>query len=101
MTFCMGRARTTLLVLVSLGACAATAVMAREAVTSPGGSARILESPKEVIDQTLQIVFRDYLDVNGKLLPVRPSLSLVSELRLETHPEATAVALAAPGLMRS
>ena len=61
--------RTGLLVLVSLGACAATAVMAREAVTSPGGSARILESPKEVIDQTWQIVFRDYLDVNGKYKP--------------------------------
>jgi len=63
--------RTGLIVLLSLGACAATAVMAREAVTSPGGSARILESPKEVIDQTWQIVFRDYLDVNGKYTPER------------------------------
>ena len=65
----MGRARsgsrTGLIVLVSLGACAATAVMARDAVTSPGGSARVMESPKEVIDQTWQIVFRDYLDVTG------------------------------------
>ncbi len=67
----MGRARTTILVLVGAGVCAATAVMAREAVTSPGGSARILESPKEVIDQTWQIVFRDYLDVNGKYTPDR------------------------------
>ena len=67
----MGRARTTLLVLVGLGACAATAVMAREAVISPGGSARILDSPKEVIDQTWQIVFRDYLDINGKYTPER------------------------------
>ena len=50
---------------MSLGACAATAVMARDAVTSPGGSARVMESPKEVIDQTWQIVFRDYLDVTG------------------------------------
>lgn len=60
------RARTGLIVLVSVGACAATAVMAREAVTSPGGSVRITDSPKEVIDQTWQIVFRDYLDVTGK-----------------------------------
>jgi carboxyl-terminal processing protease len=58
-------------VLVGLGACAATAVMAREAVISPGGSARILDSPKEVIDQTWQIVFRDYLDINGKYTPER------------------------------
>jgi carboxyl-terminal processing protease len=65
------RARTGLIVLMSVGACAATAVMAREAVTSPGGSARIMDSPKEVIDQTWQIVFRDYLDVNGKYTPER------------------------------
>jgi carboxyl-terminal processing protease len=60
-----------LVVLVGMGACAATAVMAREAVTSPGGTARIMESPKEVIDQTWQIVFRDYLDVSGKYTPER------------------------------
>jgi len=63
--------RTGLIVLVSAGACAATAVMAREAVTSPGGTARIMDSPKEVIDQTWQIVFRDYLDVNGGYTPER------------------------------
>jgi len=65
------RLRTGLIVLVSAGACAATAVMAREAVTSPGGTSRIMDSPKEVIDQTWQIVFRDYLDVNGKYTPDR------------------------------
>jgi carboxyl-terminal processing protease len=66
------RARAGLVVLVSLGAFAATtAVMARDAVTSPGGTARIMESPKEVIDQTWQIVFRDYLDVNGQYTPER------------------------------
>jgi carboxyl-terminal processing protease len=64
-------ARMGLVVLVGVGACAATAVMAREAVTSPGGTARIMESPKEVIDQTWQIVFRDYLDVSGKYTPER------------------------------
>jgi carboxyl-terminal processing protease len=65
------RVRTGLIVLLSAGACAATAVMAREVVTSPGGGPRIMDSPKEVIDQTWQIVFRDYLDVNGKYTPER------------------------------
>ncbi|SBO41925.1 S41 family peptidase [Cyanobium sp. NIES-981] len=65
----MGSARTSLIVLVSVGACAATAVMAREAVISPGGAGTITDSPKEVIDQTWQIVFRDYLDINGKYTP--------------------------------
>ena len=60
---------TSLLVLVGIGACAATAVVAREVVTSPGASSRISDSPKEVIDQTWQIVFRDYLDINGKYKP--------------------------------
>ncbi|MEB3326739.1 MAG: S41 family peptidase [Synechococcus sp.] len=65
----MASSRTSMLVLVGIGACAATAVVAREVVTSPGGSARISDSPKEVIDQTWQIVFRDYLDINGKYKP--------------------------------
>ena len=65
----MASPRTSLLVLVGIGACAATAVVAREVVTSPGGSSRISDSPKEVIDQTWQIVFRDYLDINGKYKP--------------------------------
>jgi carboxyl-terminal processing protease len=65
----MASPRTSLLVLVGIGACAATAVVAREVVTSTGGSSRISDSPKEVIDQTWQIVFRDYLDINGKYKP--------------------------------
>jgi carboxyl-terminal processing protease len=65
----MASPRTSLLVLVGIGACAATAVVAREVVTSPGASSRISDSPKEVIDQTWQIVFRDYLDINGKYKP--------------------------------
>ncbi|MCP9903724.1 PDZ domain-containing protein [Cyanobium sp. BA5m-21] len=65
----MASPRTSLLVLVGIGACAATAVVARELVTPPGGSTRISDSPKEVIDQTWQIVFRDYLDINGKYKP--------------------------------
>ncbi|MCT0216488.1 PDZ domain-containing protein [Synechococcus sp. CS-1330] len=65
----MASPRTSMLVLVGIGACAATAVVAREVVTPPGGSSRISDSPKEVIDQTWQIVFRDYLDINGKYKP--------------------------------
>jgi carboxyl-terminal processing protease len=58
--------RNGLVVLVGVGACAATAVMAREVANSSAGNPRILDSPKEVIDQTWQIVFRDFLDINGK-----------------------------------
>ena len=65
----MASPRASMLVLVGIGACAATAVVAREVVTPPGGSSRISDSPKEVIDQTWQIVFRDYLDINGKYKP--------------------------------
>jgi carboxyl-terminal processing protease len=62
----MARSRTTLVVLVGLGACAATAVMARDMVISPTGGVAISDSPKEVMDQAWQIVFRDYLDTSGK-----------------------------------
>ena len=62
----MARSRTTLVVLVGLGACAATAVMARDMVISPTGGMAISDSPKEVMDQAWQIVFRDYLDTSGK-----------------------------------
>ncbi|MEB3296999.1 MAG: S41 family peptidase [Cyanobacteriota bacterium] len=67
----MARARTGLLALVTVGTCAATAVLAREMVTPPGGASRISDSPKEVMDQAWQIVFRDYLDINGKYTPER------------------------------
>lgn len=62
----MGSMRNGVVVLVGLGACAATAVMAREAVSPSGLTPRISDSPKEVIDQTWQIVYRDFLDTNGK-----------------------------------
>jgi carboxyl-terminal processing protease len=61
----MGNARVTLVALVGLGACAATAVMARDMVMAPTGVA-ISDSPKEVMDQAWQIVFRDYLDTTGQ-----------------------------------
>ncbi|MFM7550232.1 MAG: S41 family peptidase [Cyanobacteriota bacterium] len=62
----MAKARAGLLALVTVGSCAATAVLARDVVTSPGGVSRITDSPKEVMDQAWQIVFRDYLDISGK-----------------------------------
>ncbi|MEB3235344.1 MAG: S41 family peptidase [Cyanobacteriota bacterium] len=58
--------KRSVVVVLGLGACAASAVLAQEAVTPPGGLSRISDSPKEVIDQTWQIVFRDYLDTTGK-----------------------------------
>jgi carboxyl-terminal processing protease len=58
--------KRSVVVLLGLSACAATAVLAQEAVVPPGGQSRISDSPKEVIDQTWQIVFRDYLDTTGK-----------------------------------
>jgi len=62
----MRKGPTTVVMLVGLGACAATAVMAREMVMSPSGGVSITDSPKEVLDQAWQIVFRDYLDTTGK-----------------------------------
>jgi carboxyl-terminal processing protease len=61
----MGNGRVTFVALVGLGACAATAVMARDMVMAPAGIA-ISDSPKEVMDQAWQIVFRDYLDTTGR-----------------------------------
>jgi carboxyl-terminal processing protease len=40
--------------------------MARDMVISPTGGVAIADSPKEVMDQAWQIVFRDYLDTSGK-----------------------------------
>jgi carboxyl-terminal processing protease len=36
---------------------------------APSAASLVSDSPKEVIDQTWQIVFRDYLDINGKYTP--------------------------------
>jgi len=65
----MRRGPTTFVVLVGLGACAATAVMARDMVMAPASGVAITDSPKEVLDQAWQIVFRDYLDTTGKYTP--------------------------------
>ncbi len=94
------RLRTGLIVLFSAGACAATAVMAREAVISPGGATRIMDSPKEVIDQTWQIVFRDYLDVNGKYTPERWR-GLRRDVLAKTYPSSKDAYEAIRGLLAS
>ncbi|HBH72674.1 MAG TPA: peptidase S41 [Synechococcales bacterium UBA10510] len=66
----MTRGRASILVLISVGACAATAaVLAKDMATPFGGTTQISDSPKEVMDQAWQIVFRDYLDINGKYTP--------------------------------
>ncbi|MEY3734988.1 MAG: hypothetical protein RLZZ624_46 [Cyanobacteriota bacterium] len=67
----MASGRASLCVLVGLGACAATAVVAGELVGAPTPISPVSDSPKEVMDQAWQIVFRDYLDINGKYTPDR------------------------------
>jgi carboxyl-terminal processing protease len=54
------------LVLVGL---AALGVVALPPLLAPSAASLVSDSPKEVIDQTWQIVFRDYLDINGKYTP--------------------------------
>ncbi|MEY3756899.1 MAG: Carboxyl-terminal-processing protease [Cyanobacteriota bacterium] len=65
----MGRGQTRLLVLVGLGAAGSVAAMAVPPLLAPSGASLISDSPKEVMDQAWQIVFRDYLDINGKYTP--------------------------------
>ena len=54
------------LVLVGLGS---LGVVALPPLLAPSAASLVTDSPKEVIDQTWQIVFRDYLDINGKYTP--------------------------------
>ena len=49
----------------------ALTVVAVPPLLGPSAASLINDSPKEVIDQTWQIVFRDYLDINGKYTPER------------------------------
>jgi len=63
----MGRARTGVVVLMGTGALAATLLVGSQLLNAPSLASLISDSPKEVIDQTWQIVFRDYLDTSGKL----------------------------------
>ena len=61
---------TPLLVVLGLGGVAASVSIGNPGFTLPsatGGS--ITDSPKEVIDQVWQIVYRDFLDSSGKYSP--------------------------------
>ena len=58
--------RKRMLVLVGLGA---LGVVTLPPLLAPSAASLVSDSPKEVIDQTWQIVFRDYLDINGKYTP--------------------------------
>ena len=58
--------RAPVVVLVGVGAMAAAVV---PPLLGPSAASLISDSPKEVIDQTWQIVFRDYLDTTGKYTP--------------------------------
>jgi carboxyl-terminal processing protease len=62
----MGKGRTSMIVLAGVGAFAATALVGGRSFVSPGIASLINDSPKEVMDQAWQIVFRDYLDTTGK-----------------------------------
>ncbi|MCP9884407.1 PDZ domain-containing protein [Synechococcus sp. ATX 2A4] len=65
----MSRGSTSILVLAGLGACAAAAVVGGEWLMAPSAASLITDSPKEVMDQAWQIVFRDYLDTTGNYTP--------------------------------
>jgi carboxyl-terminal processing protease len=53
-------------VLVGAGTFAASAILGSDLMASPGVASLVSDSPKEVMDQAWQIVFRDYLDTTGK-----------------------------------
>jgi len=65
----MGRGNARVLVLAGFGATGLLASIALPPLLAPSGASLISDSPKEVMDQAWQIVFRDYLDINGKYTP--------------------------------
>jgi len=65
----MGKGQAKLLVLAGVGASGILASIALPPLLAPSGASLISDSPKEVMDQAWQIVFRDYLDINGKYTP--------------------------------
>ncbi len=65
----MARGRTGILLLAGLGACATAVVTGGEWLMAPSAASLISDSPKEVMDQAWQIVFRDYLDTTGTYTP--------------------------------
>ena len=65
----MGKGQAKFLVLAGVGASGILATIALPPLLAPSGASLISDSPKEVMDQAWQIVFRDYLDINGKYTP--------------------------------
>ena len=65
----MGRGHAKVLVLAGVGATGLLASIALPPLLAPSVASLISDSPKEVMDQAWQIVFRDYLDINGKYTP--------------------------------
>ena len=65
----MANGRTSILMVAGIGVCTAAAVVGSEWFMSPSSASLITDSPKEVMDQAWQIVFRDYLDTTGKYTP--------------------------------
>ena len=65
----MARGHAKVLVLAGVGATGLLASIALPPLLAPSGASLISDSPKEVMDQAWQIVFRDYLDINGKYTP--------------------------------
>ena len=55
-----------LLALAGAGALAGVVVLGSDLIIGSSTAAIISDSPKEVMDEAWQIVFRDYLDTTGK-----------------------------------
>ena len=61
-----GVRRIALLALAGAGALAGVVVLGSDLIIGSSTAAIISDSPKEVMDEAWQIVFRDYLDTTGK-----------------------------------
>ncbi len=62
----LGFRRIALVALAGAGSLAAVAVLGSDVLLGSSTAAIISDSPKEVMDEAWQIVFRDYLDTTGK-----------------------------------
>lgn len=62
----LGFRRIALVALAGVGSLAAVVVLGSDVLLGSSTAAIISDSPKEVMDEAWQIVFRDYLDTTGK-----------------------------------
>ncbi|HJM80083.1 MAG TPA: peptidase S41, partial [Prochlorococcaceae cyanobacterium Fu_MAG_72] len=66
-TSSIGRKRAPWLIILGVGGVSTAVALASPGLGLPSSSSSaITDSPKEVIDQVWQIVYRDYLDSTGK-----------------------------------